>query len=157
MYSVGNKIVHPMHGAGVIQRIEKRKILGEVKRYYILQLPNSTMRVMIPVESKDSVGIRPVSDKEVVEEVLALLCEESTPMEENWNKRYKENMNKLKSGDIIKVAEVVRNLMRLSRKKDLSAGESKMLENARAILESEIILSCDISAKEAQNLIEESI
>jgi CarD family transcriptional regulator len=112
---------------------------------------------MIPVEAKDSVGIRPVSDKEVVEEVLALLCEESTPMEENWNKRYKENMNKLKSGDIIKVAEVVRNLMRLSRKKDLSAGESKMLENARGILESEIILSCDISAKEAQNLIEESI
>ena len=157
MFSVGSKIVHPMHGAGVIQKIEEKRILGDVKKYYILKLPCNDMNVMIPVDSEQSVGIRKIVDEPVARKVIEFLRTDSTQMDHNWNRRYRENMQKIKSGDIFEVAEVVRNLIRASREKGLSAGETKMLNNARQILISEIILSCDISQSDAEKIIEDAV
>lgn len=125
MFSVGSKIVHPMHGAGIIQKIEEKKILGEVKQYYILKLPCNDMNVMIPVDSEQSVGIREIVDESAVRSAIEILREDSTAMDRNWNRRYRENMQKLKTGDILVVAEVVRNLIRAGRQKSLSAGGDK--------------------------------
>ena len=157
MFEIGSKIVHPMHGAGIIRGIEEKKILGEVKQYYILELPSGDMSVMIPVDSQQSVGIRTIVDKSVALEAIEVLKQESTHMDSNWNRRHRDNMEKLKKGDILEVAEVVRNLMRVNRVKNLSAGEAKMLANARQILVSEIILSCDISNEEALKIVEEAV
>lgn len=157
MFAIGSKIVHPMHGAGIIREIEEKKILGEVKQYYILELPCNDMNVMIPVESEQSVGIRTIVDKSVALEAIETLKLESTKMDQNWNRRHRDNMDKLKKGNIIEVAEVVRNLMRVNRIKSLSAGEAKMLNNARQILISEIILACEISREDAVKIVEEAV
>ncbi len=157
MFSVGDKIVHPMHGAGVIQDIEEKKILGQVKQYYVLKLPCNDMNVMIPVDSGDSVGIRGIVGKDLIEKAIDVLSQDSSQMDSNWNRRCRENMEKLKTGDILQVAEVVRNLIRVDRDKGLSAGEKKMLTNAKQILISEIILSCDYSERDAVLIVEKAV
>ena len=157
MFSVGDKIVHPMHGAGVVQKIEEKKILGEVKQYYVLKLPCSDMDVMIPTDAELSVGIRKIVDKDDIEKAVAILSSQSSSMDANWNRRCRDNMDMLKTGDIFKVAEVVRNLTRIDRDKKLSAGEKKMLTNAKQVLVSEIILTCDLSEKTAVELVDKAI
>ena len=157
MFSVGDRIVYPMQGAGIIQKIEEKKILGESRLYYILKLPGNDINIMIPVDSGESVGIRAVSSQEKMGEVLKLLGEESTPMDSNWNRRYRENMEKLKSGDIRQVAGVVRNLIRNDREKKLSTGERKLLTGAKRILVSELILSMNLTQDEAESLVEKAI
>ena len=145
MFSLGEKIVHPMQGAGVIEQIEEKKILGQTKQYYVLKLPCSDLNVMIPVDAEVSVGIRPIVDKSEIDKVVEVLGAPSTTMDSNWNRRNRDNLDLLKKGDIMRVAEVVRNLLRVDREKGLSAGEKKMLANAKQILVSEIILVCEIS------------
>ena len=148
MFSIGDKIVYPMHGAGVVEGIEEKLILGESKSYYILKVPFGDMKIMIPCDSTESVGVREVicfTQMPVVEEALS--CE-STEMPGNWNRRYRDNMEKLKTGDMAQVCEVVRNLMRVDQIKKLSTGEKKMLSNARQILLSELILVCNQDADE---------
>ena len=157
MISVGDRIVHPMHGAGVIQKIEEKKILGEVRAYYVLKLPCNDMDVMLPVDSEESVGIRSIVDKSVIDKVLETLKSPSSAMDSNWNRRCRSNMELLRTGDILRVAEVVRNLTRVDRVKKLSAGEKKMLGTARQILISEIILVCDLTKEAAVELVESSI
>lgn len=157
MFSVGDKIVHPMHGAGVVQKIEEKKILGEVKQYYVLKLPCNDMDVMIPTDAELSVGIRKIVDKDDIEKAVAILSSQSSSMDANWNRRCRDNMDMLKTGDIFKVAEVVRNLTRIDRDKKLSAGEKKMLTNAKQVLVSEIILTCDLSEKTAVELVDKAI
>ena len=157
MFSVGDRIVHPMHGAGVIQKIEEKKILGEVRAYYVLKLPCNDMDVMLPVDSEESVGIRGIVDKSVIDKVLETLKAPSSAMDSNWNRRCRSNMELLRTGDILRVAEVVRNLTRVDRVKKLSAGEKKMLGTARQILISEIILVCDLTKEAAVELVESSI
>lgn len=157
MFSPGDKIVYPMHGAGVICGIEEKKILGEKKEYYIFKLPCSEINVMIPVDSETAVGIRPIADRAAVSHVIALLGAESSEMDSNWNRRYRENIEKLKSGDILRVAEVVRDLMRVDCQKGLSSGERKLLTNAMRILISEMMLAADMTSDEAANAIEEAV
>lgn len=157
MFSAGDKIVYPMHGAGIICGIEERKILGEKKQYYIFKLPCSEINVMIPVESESAVGIRPIADKAAISGVINLLRSESTEMDANWNRRYRENMEKLKSGDIMQVAEVVRNLMRMENKKSLSSGEKKLLESGKQILLSEMMLAADMTYGEAEETVKEAV
>ncbi|MBR6444227.1 MAG: CarD family transcriptional regulator [Firmicutes bacterium] len=157
MYKIGDKVVYPMHGAGTIEEIEEKKILGELRNYYVLNIPSVDMKIMIPVDNCDKIGVRDIIPKEKVDTVVEVLGGESTPMESNWNRRYRENMEKLKTGDILQVAEVVRNLMRSDRRKRLSTGEKKMLTNARQILISEIILAGELDAESAEGLIEETV
>lgn len=157
MYQKGDKILYPMHGAGTIDSIEKREILGDIKEYYILHIPCGDMEVMIPVENCETIGVRPVSSVEEATKAMEILRLKSTPMTGNWNKRYRENMEKIKTGDIQLVAEIVRNLTRVDRDNKLSAGEKKMLSNVRRILQSEIMLVFDIDKDEARERIEEAI
>ena len=157
MYQEGDKILYPMHGAGIIKKIEKREILGSVKDYYILHVPCGDMKVMIPVDNCDTIGVRPIVSEDKIREAVEVLKQDSTQMTGNWNKRYRENMEKIKTGDILQVAEIVRNLTRIDRVNRLSAGEKKMLTNVRKILQSEIMLVCNIDEPEARRIIEDAI
>ena len=157
MFIVGDKIVYPMHGAGIIEEIEEKKILGQVREYYILRVPCGDMKIMIPIDNSGEIGIRPVVQKSCLPEILSLLSGESTEMSSNWNRRYRENMELLKTGDIFKVAEVVRNLIRADRIKKLSTREKKMLTNAKQILISEMILVAKMTCDEAEEIIETAI
>ncbi len=157
MYQVGDKILYPMHGAGIIKKIEKREILGSVKDYYILHVPCGDMKVMIPVDNCEIIGVRPIVSEEEIRSAVEILKQESTQMTGNWNKRYRENMEKIKTGDITLVAEIVRNLTRIDRENRLSAGEKKMLTNVRKILQSEIMLVRNIDEQEARRIIDDAI
>ncbi|MDR1572437.1 MAG: CarD family transcriptional regulator [Clostridiales Family XIII bacterium] len=154
MFAIGDKIVYPMHGAGVIEAVEEKKILGEVRRYYILRVSFGDMKVMIPCDSSDMIGVRGVISPDETPHVMEVLGNESTEMSGNWNRRYRENMAKLRTGETCSVAEVVRNLMRVDRIKKLSTGEKKMLANAKQILISELILAINEGAAELEMRIE---
>jgi CarD family transcriptional regulator len=154
MFSIGDRVVYPMHGAGVIEAIEEREVLGERQQYYIMKLPIGDMRVMIPMRSVQDVGLRQVIDAAGVERVLEVLRGEQSKMSTNWNRRYRANMEKIKSGDIYEVAEVVRNLTLRDHEKGLSTGERKMLENSRQILVSEIVLAMDKEEDEVRSLVD---
>ncbi|MHB8919211.1 MAG: CarD family transcriptional regulator [Desulfocucumaceae bacterium] len=154
MYKIGDKVVYPMHGAGIIESIEEKEILGETRQYYILKLPVGDMKVMIPINNCREVGLREVIDSDGVQRVICILKDQSTIMSANWNRRYRANLEKIKSGDIYEVAEVVRNLINRDREKGLSSGERKMLENARQILLSELVLATELEEDRAQSLID---
>lgn len=141
MFQVGDKIVHPMHGAGVIDSIVQKKINGVVREYYILKLPVSGMMVMIPTENSEEIGVRPVCKGSEADQVIAAIPEIEVNMTQNWNRRYRENMLRLKSGDLLEVARVVKGLMLRDEERGLSTGERKMLHSAKQILISEIVLS----------------
>ena len=154
MFKIGDKVVYPMHGAGVIEAIEEKEVLGERRQYYILRLPVGDMKVMIPISNGAGVGLRGVIDEEGVQRVLHILHEQSSTMSPNWNRRYRANLEKIKSGNIFEVAEVVRNLVKREREKGLSSGERKMLENARQILISELVLVTELEEDKAQSLLD---
>jgi len=157
MFIIGDKIVYPMHGAGVIEQIEEKQILGQIRKYYILRVPCGDMKIMIPIDCSDDIGVRAVISMAEVSEVIDVLRADSSEMSNNWNRRYRENMEKLKTGDIYNVAEVVRNLMRTDKEKKLSTGEKKMLSNAKQILISEIILVKDIDHEAAEGIINSAV
>lgn len=157
MYRIGDKVVYPMHGAGVIEAVEEREILGELHTYYILRMPIGDLSVMIPVGSAGEVGLRPVIEEDDVSRVMRLMAETSPDDQLSWNHRYRRNLEKMKSGDIFSVAEVVAVLARRERRKGLSTGERKMLDNARRILLSEICLSRGIGREEAEQLLERAL
>lgn len=154
MFKIGDKVVYPMHGAGVIEAIEENEVLGERRQYYVLRLPVGDMKVMIPINNGGGVGLREVIDTEGVERVLGILHEQSSAMSPNWNRRYRANLEKIKSGNIYEVAEVVRNLIKRDREKGLSSGERKMMENARQILISELVLATELEEDKAQSLLD---
>ena len=157
MYNVGDKIVHPMHGAGTIKQVEKREILGEVREYYILEVSCEDMGVMIPVDNCEAIGVRPVSSREEIEGAMEVLGEPTGHMHENWNKRYRENMEKFKTGDLVTVARLVRDLTRADSCKRLSSGEKKMLTSAMRVLKSEVMVSMDTDSGKAGKMIEDAI
>jgi CarD family transcriptional regulator len=157
MFNIGDKIVYPMHGAGIIIAIEEKEILGEKRKYYIMKMPIGDMRVMIPVDNIEEIGIREIiSDKEI-KEVFNVLKGNITKMPQNWNRRYRLNMNKIKSGNVFEIASVVRNLMIRDKQKGLSTGERKMLNSAKQMLISEIVLVVGRNPEEAEELIEEAV
>ena len=141
MYNIGDKVVYPMHGAGVIESIEEKKFLSEKQKYYIMRMPIGDMKVMIPINNTVEIGIRDVIESETAKGVLTSFNEMTIDMSVNWNKRYRENMLKLKSGAILDVAYVVKSLMLREKIRGLSTGERKMLSNAKQILVSELVLA----------------
>ena len=145
MFQVGDKIVHPMHGAGVVDSIVQKKINGVVRDYYILKLPNRSMVVMIPTDSSDEIGVRPVIDGDQADLILAAIPSIQVEMTANWNHRYRENMERMKSGDLYEVARVIKGLTVRDTDRGLSTGERKMLHSAKQILISEIVLSKSVS------------
>ena len=156
MYNVGDKVVYPMHGAGVIDSIEEKEILGEKQSYYILKMPGE-VKVMVPISTAEQHCIRNVIDKNEAERVINVLEQDETEMEKNWNKRYRDNMDKMKSGDIYEIADVVRNLSFKQKEKGLSTGEKKMLHNAKQILVSELVLAEHATQDEVEELVDNKI
>jgi len=154
-FNIGDKVVYPMHGAGIIEAIEEKEVLGERQTYYIMKLPIGDMKVMIPTDNVAEIGLRQVIDNEDVEKVFEILRGEKSNMSQNWNRRYRANMEMIKSGDIFEVAEVVRNLAIRDREKGLSTGERKMLDNARQILISELVLAQDATEEEVEETLNE--
>lgn len=157
MFSVGDKIVYPMHGAGVIESIEEKEILGEKHNYYVLKMPIGDMKVMIPTQNVDDIGIREVIDEQEANKVFEILHDKDISLTSNWNKRYRENMDKIKSGNIFEVAVVVKALMLRENEKGLSTGERKMLNSARQILISELVLAKGMDQLEVENMINEEL
>lgn len=157
LFNVGDKVVYPMHGAGIIEAIEEKEILGEKKRYYIMRIPIGDMKVMIPMSNVEEIGLREVVDDKAIEQVIGILKDDRTIMSSNWNRRYRANLDKIKSGDIYEIADVVRNLMIRDQEKGLSTGERKMLDNAKQILISELVLAKELKQEEAFALIDNII
>ena len=156
MFNVGDKIVYPMHGAGTIDSIEEKDILGQKQSYYILKMPGEG-KVMIPTAKAEEVGVRNIINKESADKVFGILEKDETQMDKNWNKRYRDNMDKMKSGDIYEIADVVRNLSFKQKEKGLSTGEKKMLNNAKQILVSELVLAEHASQEEVEKLVDNKI
>lgn len=157
MFNIGDKVVYPMHGAGIIEGIENKEILGDVKAFYVLRLPIKSMKVMLPVETAEHLGVRKIVDSDEVKKVITVLSEEKGDMPDNWNRRYRSNLEKVKTGDIFEVAMVVRNLEILDREKGLSTGERKMLSNSKQILVSELILAKDMVEADVVSLVNTTI
>ncbi|MCI7238264.1 MAG: CarD family transcriptional regulator [Anaerococcus sp.] len=157
MFKIGDKIVYPMHGAGTIDAIEKKEFLGEEKEYYILKMPIGDMDISIPTSKINDMHIREVISKEEGDKVLAILDDEPSKMSNNWTARYRQNQEILKQGDIYEIAEMVRNLALLDKKKGLSTTEKKLLNRARRILASELVMAGSLKKEEAEEIIDESI
>ncbi|WP_313341265.1 CarD family transcriptional regulator [Sedimentibacter sp.] len=147
MFKLGDKVVYPMHGAGVIETMESKEILGVIKSYYVLKMPIGEMKLMIPVDNVNNIGLRNIIEKDKVEKVYDILRQAAVLNDSNWNKRYRDNLVKMKTGDIFAVAQVVRDLTYRDREKGLSTGEKKMLVSAKQMLISEIALSTDKDGK----------
>lgn len=156
MFNVGDKVVYPMHGAGIIESIEEKAILDERQSYYIIKMPGE-VKVMVPTAKAEEIGVRNIIDKVQAQKVIEVLEHESTEMSMNWNKRYRDNMEKMKTGNIYEVADIVRNLSFKQRDKGLSTGEKKMLLNAKQILVSELVLVEDKDKNEIEELVEGKI
>jgi len=153
MFNVGDKIVYPMHGAGIIESIEEREILGQKQNYYVVKMPVGGLKVMIPTRNVDDIGVREVIGSHEVDKVFAILQDQNINVTANWNKRYRENMLKIKSGNIFEVADVVRTLMLREKEKGLSTGERKMLNSAKQILVSELVLAKEADQVEIEDII----
>ncbi|MBO4896931.1 MAG: CarD family transcriptional regulator [Clostridia bacterium] len=157
MYKIGDRVVYPMHGAGVIEAIEEKEILGSIQKYYVMKMPVGDMKVMIPMETCDEIGIRSVIDGKEAEKVLKDFSGYEIEEAQSWNKRYRENMMRIKSGDVYEVAHVVKMLISRDRAKGLSTGERKMLSNAKQILISELVLAKNAKQSEVETIIEELV
>ena len=157
MFKVGDKIVYPMHGAGTIESIEEKEVLGETQKYYVMKMPVGDIKVMIPTKNAEMIGVRDVIGNDTAKGVLDVLSKNTTIATSNWNKRYRDNMEKMKSGDIYEVAEVVRSLTFKQKEKGLATGEKKMLSNARQILVSELVLAEATDKDNVEKMINDKI
>ena len=150
MFQVGDKIVHPMHGAGVVDSIVSKKVNGVVREYYLLKIPVGGMLVMIPTTNSEENGERPVVNSAEADRIIASIPDIEVDMTANWNRRYRENMLRLKSGDLTEVARVVKGLALRDTDRGLSTGERKMLHSAKQILISELVLSQNTSYEDVE-------
>ena len=157
MYCVGDWVSYPMHGAGMIEAIEERESHGQINQYYVLRFVMSGMKVMVPVKSIQDVGLRDVIAPEEYDKILKRLSSNADETDTSWNRRYRDNMDKLRSGSVYDVADVVRHLTLRDRKKGLSTGEKKMLNNAKQILISEMALVSKKTVEEINQSIEDAI
>ena len=157
MFHIGDKIVYPMHGAGIIEEIEMQEVLGEKREYFIIRMPIGDMKVMVPIDNVDDVGVRYIIDEKEIEGVMEVLKGMRSTMPQNWNRRYRANMERIKTGDILEIAAVVRNLTILDDEKGLSTGERKMMGNAKQILLSELVLASGQIMEDVEKLVFDAI
>jgi CarD family transcriptional regulator len=155
VFRKGDTVVHPEHGAAVIEELRDREFLGEKRKYLVLRVAYGDLTLMVPVDSTDEVGLRQVVSKNEVKKVLKVLTEDESSMAANWSRRFKNNMEKLHSGDPYQVAEVLRNLAIRDREKGLSAGEKRMIQKARQILISELSYATGKSEEDAEIMIDD--
>lgn len=156
MFSVGDRVVHPRHGAGIIEDIEQEKVSGTVISYYIFKLPVGAMTVKIPTTSADQIGMRPLISGEEADAVISGIAALPIAVDINWNRRYRENLEKIKTGDLVIIGGVVKELMYRDWKKGLSTGERKILHAARQIIISEVVMAKNITYADAEKLLNEA-
>jgi CarD family transcriptional regulator len=149
LYKVGDKVVYPHHGAGTVVKREKREVLGEKREYLTIKILHNDMTVNVPADNAERVGLRKVIDEEAVKKVVKYLTSGGTEMPKNWNRRFKHNRDKMKTGDIFELAEVVRNLALRDGEKGLSTGEKQMYVKAKKILASELMYAKNFTEDEA--------
>ena len=149
MFKVGDKVVYPHHGAGTVVKKEQREVLGQKREYLTIKILHNDMTVNVPCENAEAVGLRRVIDEQMVEKVLKALQGSGTQMPKNWNRRFKHNRDKMKTGDIFELAEVVRNLSLRDHEKGLSTGEKQMFVKAKKILASELMYAKGMDENEA--------
>src|SRR5215203_549234 len=149
LFEVGDKVVYPHHGAGTVVKKEKREILGQTREYLTIQILHNDMTVNVPVENAEQVGLRTVIDEDLVNTVVKALTAGESEMPKNWNRRFKHNRDKMKTGDIFELAEVVKNLSLRDHEKGLSTGEKQMFVKAKKILASELMYAKGVDEDEA--------
>jgi CarD family transcriptional regulator len=154
-YKVGDKVVYPHHGAGKVLKKEKKEVLGDVREYLTIKILHNDMTVMVPTDSADRAGLRRVIGEEAVERVLCVLRDDVSQMPKNWNRRFKHNRDKMKTGDIFELAEVVRNLAIRDFEKGLSTGEKQMFTRAKKILSSELMYALDKDEDKAEEYLDQ--
>jgi CarD family transcriptional regulator len=154
IYKVGDKVVYPHHGAGKVLKKEKKEMLGDLREYLTIKILHNDMTVMVPTDSADRAGLRRVIGEEAVVRVLAVLRDDISQMPKNWNRRFKHNRDKMKTGDIYELAEVVRNLAIRDFEKGLSTGEKQMFTRAKKILSSELMYALDMEEEEAEEYLD---
>jgi CarD family transcriptional regulator len=154
LFKVGSKVVYPHHGAGTVVKKESREVLGEKRDYLTIRILHNDMTVQVPADNAEAVGLRPVIDEKMVEVVVKALKGGGTQMPKNWNRRFKHNRDKMKTGDVLELAEVVRNLSLRDHEKGLSTGEKQMFVKAKKILASELMYAKGMDAEEAAEWLE---
>ena len=154
MFEVGDKVVYPHHGAGTVVKKEKRDVLGQTREYLTIQILHNDMTVNVPVENAEQVGLRTVIDEDLVNTVVKALTAGESEMPKNWNRRFKHNRDKMKTGDIFELAEVVKNLSLRDHEKGLSTGEKQMFVKAKKILASELMYAKAVDEEEAAEWLE---
>ena len=156
-FKVGDRVVYPHHGAAVIERKETKEVFGEKTEYFVLKVAHGDLTLSVPTDKVDEVGMRPPISAEDVDDLFQLLGKKDVREPTNWSRRFKNHQEKLKSGDVYQVAEVVRNLALREVTKGLSAGEKAMLVRARGILVSELSFALDVSEDEALEQLERQL
>jgi CarD family transcriptional regulator len=154
VFRKGDKVIYPHHGAAVIEELTEREFQGEKRKYLVLRLAHGDLTLMVPVDSTEEVGIREVVSKREVRKVLDVLRARESRQPSNWSRRYKTNIEKIRSGDVYQVAEVVRNLAIREGEKGLSAGEKRMLTKARQILISELVFAVGATEDKAEDMVD---
>jgi CarD family transcriptional regulator len=149
-FEIGDNVVYPHHGAGKVIRKEMKNVLGEIREYLTIKILHNDMTVMVPTENAAIAGLRRVIDEETVKKVLAVLQDECSEMPKNWNRRFKHNRDKIKTGDIYELAEVVRNLAIREAQKGLSTGEKQMFTRAKKILASELMYALEMDEEQVE-------
>ena len=157
MFKVGDKVVYPMYGAGIIKEIEIKELNGINEKYYVIDIPTSKMIVRLSCQKADKAGLRYVMDKETITKIINEVKKKESKVSENWNQRYKDNMDKIKTGEFDNVAEVYKILTLRERQKGLSGAEKKMLSNIKQIASSEISFSSNIEKPEAEEWLVEML
>lgn len=153
MFKVGDNIFYPLHGAGTIESIEEKNILGENKKYYVMKMPIGDVKVMVPTDNAENIGVREIADENTVNKVFKVFDTAGEMEKISWSKRYKENMDKMKTGDLVEIADVVKSLSFKQKDKGLSTSEKKMLNNAKQILVSELVLTNNKNKEEIEEMI----
>jgi CarD family transcriptional regulator, regulator of rRNA transcription len=157
VYEVGDHVVYPHHGAGKVLRKEVRNMLGETREYLTIKILHNEMTVMVPCENASKAGLRRVIDEGAVKRVIGVLSDDVSQMPKNWNRRFKHNREKIKTGDVFEIAEVVRNLAIRESDKGLSTGEKQMFTRAKKILASELMYALDMEEDDAEGHIDHLI
>jgi CarD family transcriptional regulator len=156
-YKIGDQVVYPHHGAGKVLKKEQKEVLGEKREYLTIKILHNDMTVMVPCENAGKAGLRRVIGDDDVRKVVAVLCDDVSQMPKNWNRRFKHNRDKIKTGDVFELAEVVRNLAIREADKGLSTGEKQMYTRAKKILASELMYALDMEEGEAEEHLESLI
>jgi len=157
MFNIGDKIVYPRHGAGVIEGIEEKEVLGEKCKYYVIRIALGNMKVMVPIDNMENQSIRYIISKDKIDDIYNILSGETSCMCKHWSKRYRESEAKIKRGDAFEISQLVKNLTVSDREKKLSTGEKRMLESARQLLISELMLILDEPYDKVEEIIQSMI